>query len=84
MAVTDYLKFDLIPQEKLGRKTKTWNVRSRHGNRSLGVVQWWTHWRRYTFSPDGPQVVLDPACLRALADFCEEQTRVHRANRGRL
>jgi hypothetical protein len=43
----------------------------------LGLVQWFSRWRQYTFVPHGG-TVFEKDCLRTIADFCEEQTTKHR------
>lgn len=57
-------------------KTKKWNVASKDGV-ILGTVSWWSFWRRYTFHPS-LGVVLDPVCLRDIADFMSKQTSFHK------
>lgn len=52
-----------------------WPTMSRSG--PLGVVKWFSHWRKYTFFPNHA-TVLDPGCLREIANFCDKQTELHR------
>lgn len=53
-------------------KTRRWAVMSKGGG-SLGTVQWYAPWRRYTFEPWG-STTFDAACLREIASFCESRT----------
>lgn len=68
-AQTSHLRFDLNPLIA-GRLTATWDVCSLQSNVLLGRISWYVHWRRYTYSPAGSQV-LDAGCLRELAEFIE-------------
>ena len=43
----------------------------------LGTVQWFPRWRTYAFFP-ASNTTFEKACLRLLADFCEDQTKLHR------
>lgn len=60
-------------------KTRRWNVRTRDGGH-LGGVSWYAPWRRYAFNP-APSTVYEQDCMRTIADFCETQTRDHKAPR---
>lgn len=62
-------------------KTRLWDVYPK-GNRQsvLGEVSWYSPWRKYVFmAPDNIPVVFDQACLRDIADFIGEQTKLHKA-----
>ena len=61
------------------RKTKIWSVWS--DEVIMGDVAWWSHWRRYSYFPH-PTRVLDAACLRQIAAFCEAQTQRRKAERN--
>ena len=70
------------PQKK-GRKTREWCVvperdkeapKERADYAELGIVRWYTYWRRYCFFPS-EGTIFDAACLREIATFCDEQTR---------
>lgn len=72
-----YLHFDegVAPR---GWTTKLWNVGSAFNTGVwVGQVRWYSHWRKYTFYP-APESTFDPACLREIADFCENRTEEHR------
>lgn len=43
----------------------------------LGVVRWFSRWRRYVFEPSGG-TVYEQDCLRQLAEFCERQTNLNK------
>ncbi len=55
-------------------KTFIWNVKS--GGTLLGTIGWYAHWRGYVFYPEGG-TLYEQICLRAIADFCEIQTKKH-------
>lgn len=65
-------------------KTKVWTVMSAidspkgDGGAELGEVRWWSHWRKYAFFPN-PNTLFEQLCLREIANFCETQTKQHRA-----
>ena len=59
-------------------KMLRWWISSQRTGAKLGVVQWYSHWRQYVFSPN-PGCIFNRHCLRLLADFCEEKTKEHRA-----
>lgn len=74
-----YLTFVDSPQEP-GKVTKCWVVKSGEQGLVLGGVSWFAHWRRYTFAPC-PNIVLDATCMTELADFCQRQTDLRKAER---
>lgn len=66
-----YLIFhETIPDPK--RKTAIWEVRSGEQQVLLGQIRWYAPWRRYCYSPAGPQW-MDATCLRETADFLVKQ-----------
>lgn len=63
------------------RLTLVWRVRAKQTisvKDELGTIGWYPSWRRYVFFSDG-EALFDAACLREIADFCEQQTGVHKA-----
>lgn len=75
-----YLHFAPYQPEK-PRVTKIWlvfNKTAPSGGHHLASIQWYAPWRKYTAQFDG-QSVFDPTCLREIADFCETQTKEHKA-----
>lgn len=62
--------------------TNRWFIRTIEGGHVLGTVAWFGRWRRYAFFP-GPETVYEQQCLRDIAAFCEEQTKMHRERRKR-
>jgi hypothetical protein len=58
-------------------KTKRWAVCSHTSQDSLGIIAWYTPWRKYCFHPGG-NTIYEQDCLRDIADFCEAATRNHR------
>jgi hypothetical protein len=59
------------------RKTQEWGVESNEGW-PLGVINWFSSWRRYVFSPIGG-TVYDTVCLREIAEFCGAKTDAQKA-----
>lgn len=54
-------------------KTKVWAVLT--NGMPLGYIQWYAHWRRYTLFPVSG-TLWDAGCLREVAKFCEDRTKV--------
>jgi hypothetical protein len=48
----------------------------------LGTVKWFGRWRCYAFFPS-QQTVYEKTCLREIADFCQDMTAAHAAQRSR-
>lgn len=57
-------------------KTRRFEVHSKQGKVHLGRVMWYPQWRKYTFHPCFP-TIFEEDCLRDIAQFCEEETRMH-------
>ena len=70
-----YLKFYETGRSGSGL-TKIWTVYNTF-NTVLGTVQWFSHWRKYTYFSLA-QITLDAGCLREIADFCEQETDSHK------
>ena len=63
-----------VPYES---KTKQWYVYST-SNFLLGTIKWHGPWRKYCYlTSDSGTLVFDHNCLRDIADFCEEQSKLH-------
>lgn len=65
-------------------KTRVWHVATRSQDKPdtqiedyLGEIRWFGRWRCYTFYPYD-QTVYEKQCLRDIANFCEEQTNLHK------
>ena len=82
--MSEWIKFTEVDLHD-GRKTKVWAVMTIDGSDCLGRVGWYPPWRRYCFVHKaidaGDQVILEQDCLRQIACFIEEQTRLHKLNR---
>lgn len=62
-------------------KTLRWQVVNRFmSDYALGEIKWFGRWRCYSFLPV-QNSVFDEKCLREIADFCGEQTRLHKKNK---
>ena len=61
-------------------KTRVFTVISRQSSVSLGVVRWHGAWWKYTYRPLDNSIILDAACLRDIADFCDLKTNAQRAH----
>ena len=62
--------------------TKRWAVMPEDGSAQIGMVKWHGPWRKYCFFPMG-ETVFEQVCLREIADFCENQTKAHCAQKGK-
>lgn len=75
-----WIEFVILPREKIGEKTTRWQVIPKEQERAkqhpLGVVKWYGGFRRYSFFP-APNTIFEQQCLRDIADFCQEQTRIY-------
>ena len=72
-----YLTFhETIPDPK--RKTTIWDVRSGEQQVLLGQIRWYAPWRRYCYSPAGPQW-MDAACLTEAVAFLTKQMDARKA-----
>ena len=76
-----YIKFDFRGLSQSGL-TKIWEVKTNDDLQELlGWVKWLGVWRCYAFFPCcsvGEEEAFEKRCLRDLADFCEEQTKLHK------
>lgn len=45
---------------------------------SLGLIRWFARWRKYAFYPEANRV-FEQTCLCDIADFCEQETKAHKA-----
>lgn len=57
-------------------KTRRWKVLNIRGH-LLGIIQWCSPWRQYTFEPCFP-TIFEEDCLREIAQFVEDRTKEHR------
>ena len=71
-----YMNYKLCELPK-GRKTQMWEVSSIMGGCILGYIQWRSGWRKYVFQP-AEDTVFDASCLREMADFLEQETRIQK------
>jgi len=73
-----YLEFIQAEQEP-NKKTKFWFVQNIKNSSKLGIVAWYSHWRRYVFSStNGVHTIFDSKCLQEIADFLDEQTNIQK------
>lgn len=81
-SVKDWVTFKFHKRSPSG-KTKIWRVhgvgvRKEGGGGILGHVHWFGRWRKYAFMPRA-NTVFEKDCLRLIAGFCEQQTKIHNA-----
>ena len=62
------------PMPSASGKTEQWIVAAKDGGAELGEVRWFGRWRKYAFYPSA-NCVFEQDCLRAIAEFCERQSR---------
>ena len=77
-----WIKFDDMSAAFPARATKSFHVRAIQNGALLGIVQWYAPWRRFAFVAYAG-CVFEQDCLRDIATFCEEQTRMHKLARMR-
>lgn len=71
-----YIGFKLLPRKE-DRKTDRWTVYSTHTGRSLGLVAWYSAWRRYVYMTEQP-LILDAGCLEDIRGFLNKQMENYR------
>lgn len=56
-------------------KTLVWDVLTVEGDEFLGTIKWFGRWRTYAYHTltDNGSVVLEPTCLRDIAQFIEDE-----------
>ena len=74
--MSKWIKFKITPRLP-GRKTDIWFIETKDGNTTLGLVKWYSHWRKYCFIP-AEDTIFEQDCLRDIASFIEDQTKLHR------
>lgn len=56
--------------------TKIWHVTGKNGPEDgIGIIRWHGAWRKYVYESD--PAFYDWDCLRLIAEFIEEQTKLH-------
>ncbi len=60
--------------------TKRWAVMSKDKGEQIGTVAWYGAWRKYCFMP-AANTVFEQVCLRDIANFCENETKLHRLSK---
>jgi hypothetical protein len=81
--MSGWIRFEFNGQSASG-KTKRWLVISTfEPHPVLGTIAWYASWRCYSFYPKS-DTVFEKACLRDIANFCEEETNAHRAKQKLL
>ena len=73
-----WIEFVTVPSPGV---TKRWEVRPTNGGSRIGLICWYSGWRRYVLRPDYNSE-WEQDCLRDVADFLEAQTREHKARRA--
>lgn len=72
--VSKYIEIVLVGTSPSG-KTKVWEVRNKKEDAEVGIIRWAGNWRKYVYEC-GP-TYYDWDCLRMIADFIEDQTKIH-------
>lgn len=78
--MSELLEFTEIRPVNVTKKTKTWRVGSKLNSSFLGIVEWYSPWRRFTFEP-AQSCKFDPGCLIEIATFCKVQTDLRKDER---
>lgn len=77
--VPTHVRTTLVDGEKIDeviRSKMVWFVLTKRDGDELGTIDWFERWHRYSFYPKSG-TIYDATCLRDLADFCVEQTRLY-------
>lgn len=82
MTEPKYIHFEQTGISPTG-KTKIWAVLTSDGEDTLlGHIKYYGAWHQYSFYTDSPftDLVFEKQCLRDIANFCEEQSKLQRSN----
>lgn len=60
------------------KKTNTYEVLAKRNNFCLGTINWYARWVQYVFEPTS-ETIYTPKCLKDIAEFCETETKKHKA-----
>lgn len=71
-----YLSFHKHPSCAT-RKTEIWDVLNGGNQNLLGQIRWYAPWRRYCYSPAGPQW-MDATCLQEVTNFLTTEMARHK------
>jgi len=71
-----WIDIDNVGKSKSG-KTDIFNVYGKDTRSLLGHVSWFAPWRRYCFHPS-QNTVFEQDCLKDIANFIEEKTKIHK------
>jgi hypothetical protein len=72
-----HIRFMIAPPKA---RTKVWWVVSSYDDTCLGWVAWFSRWWKYSFYPEQGRV-FEEVCLREIAQFCVDQTLIHKEHR---
>jgi len=76
--ITEGTHIRFVPAEVPAHwKTLGWKVENKHDGVSLGTIEWFSRWRKYSFFP-APETVYEEVCLREISRFIQDQTGLHR------
>ena len=74
-----WVEFIQVPRREAMRSTHVFEVRNKTQGSTLGMIEWFGRWRRYSFFPE-VDTIYDAVCLRDIAAFCDE-LMTQRSNR---
>lgn len=85
-AAPKWIEFTSVP---VATKTKAWDVApTGQPTETLGRIKWYGAWRKYCFFPHNGTIssytVFEWQCLRDIAQFCEDQTKSHKAEKAKV
>lgn len=60
-------------------KTDIWGVYNRNEDDYLGVVKWYSPWRKYIFYPEG-DTFYDDKCMKEISIFLTDLNFVHKCS----
>lgn len=59
-------------------KTNHYEVFAKSDNFKLGVIKWYSNWRKYVFEPTS-NTIYEETCLRDISQYIEEETKAQKA-----
>ena len=62
---------------KEGKKTNVWEIVTKNGAETLGLIKWFPSWRKYALFPY-KNTVYENDCLKDIAEFIEQQMKLRK------
>lgn len=72
-----WITFIELPQDKNKKKTKTFVIKNKEYGGRIGIVKWYSGWRKYTFFPDN-NTLYESDCLSDISNFLTQLMKEHK------